>query len=78
MEKPKSLLEHGQLMEQTRGLFSTCDPGVARCQSQHQYHFWRMSSMLLEAYCTSKLAWKLSIIFVIHEAMNGCKNLKIY
>ena len=27
-----------------------CDLGVARIQSQHQYHFWRMSSMF-EAYC---------------------------
>ena len=36
MEKRNSQLEHGQPMEQTRGLFSTCDSGVARCQSQHQ------------------------------------------
>ena len=25
-------------MEQTRGLFCTCDSVVARCQSQHQCH----------------------------------------
>ena len=53
MEKQNSKLEQGQPMEQTRGLFCMCDPGVARCQSQHQYHFWRMSSMF-EAYCIGK------------------------
>ena len=52
MEKQNSQLEHGQPMEQTRGLFCTCDSGVARCQSQHQYHFWRISSTF-EAYCTA-------------------------
>ena len=46
MEKQDSQLEHGQPMGQTRGLFCMCDSGVAPCQSQQQYHFWRMSSML--------------------------------
>ena len=45
MEKRNSQLEHGQPMEQTRGLFCTCDSGVTSCQSQHQYHFWRISLM---------------------------------
>ena len=49
MEKRNSQLEHGQPMEQTRGLFCTCDSG----QSQHQYHLGRMNSMF-EAYCTGK------------------------
>ena len=40
MEKQNSQLEHGQPMEQTRGLFCMCDSGVAPCQSQQQYHFW--------------------------------------
>ena len=53
MEKRNSQLEHGQPMD-------TCDSGVARCQSQHQYHFWRMSSMF-EAHCMDMLAWQLSI-----------------
>ena len=35
-EKRNSQREHGQLMEQTRGLFCTCNSGVARYQSQHQ------------------------------------------
>ena len=46
MEKRNNQLEHGHPMEQTRGLFCTCDSGVARCQSQHQYHFLQMSKML--------------------------------
>ena len=53
MEKWNSQLEHGQPMEQIRGFLSMCDSGVARCQSQHQCHFWRMNSMF-EAYCTGK------------------------
>ena len=63
MEKRNSQLEHGQPMEQTRGLFCMCDSGVAHCQSQHQCHFWRMSTMF-EAYCMDKLAWQLSIKLV--------------
>ena len=31
MGKRNSQLEHGQPMEQTRGLFCMCDSGVARC-----------------------------------------------
>ena len=63
MEKRNTQLEHGQPMMQTRGLFCTCNSGVARCNSQHQYHFLRMSSML-EADFTGKTAWQLSIKFV--------------
>ena len=37
--------------------------GAARCQSQHQCHFWQMSS-LFEVCCTGKWAWKLWIIFI--------------
>ena len=61
MEKRNSQLEHGQPLEQTRGLLNAlvtqvrlrCDSGVARCQSQHQCHFWRIISMF-EAYFTGK------------------------
>ena len=78
MEKQNSQCEHGQPMEQTRSLFCTCDSGMARCQSQHQFHFGRMN-LMFEAYCTGKRAWQLSIKFcVIHEAMNSCKILKIH
>ena len=76
MEKQNSKLEHGQPMKQTRGLFCMCDSGVARCQSQHQCHFWHVS-LMFEAYYTGKLAWQLFIKFcVIHEAMNGCNKYK--
>ena len=78
MEKRNSQCEHGQQMEQTRGLFCMCDSGVARRQSQHQCHIWRKNSMF-ERNCTDKLAWQLSIKFcVVHEAMNSCKILKIH
>ena len=52
MEKQNSQLEHGQSMEQTRGLFCMC-----------------VSDVSLVA---------INKICVIHEAMNGCKNLKIH
>ena len=45
MEKRNSQCEHGQPLEQTRSLFCACDSGVARCQSQHQCLFWRMSEL---------------------------------
>ena len=50
MEKLNSQLEQGQPMEQMGGFFCTCESGMARCQSQHQYHFWQMS-LMFEAYC---------------------------
>ena len=50
MEKRNNKLEHGQQMEQTRGLFCTCDLGVACYKPQLQYHFWGMS-LMFEAYC---------------------------
>ena len=49
MEKRKSQLEHGQPMEQTRGIFCTCESGVARCQSEHQCHFCRCSKRIARA-----------------------------
>ena len=64
MEKQNRQLDHRQPIEQTRGLLCKLDIGVAGCQSQHQYHFWQMSSMF-EAYCTGKRAWQLSIKFVL-------------
>ena len=53
MEKRNSQLEHGQPMEQTRGLFCMCDSDEAHCQSQLQYHFWGMS-LMFKAYCMGK------------------------
>ena len=69
-EKPKSQCEHRQPMEQTRGLFCMCKAGVARCQSQH---FWRMNSMHGQVSLGA-----VNQIYVVHEAMNVCKNLKIH
>ena len=45
--------------------------GVARCQSQHQCHFWGMSLMHRQVSLEA-----VNQIYVIHEAMNGCKNLR--
>ena len=73
MEKQNSQREHGQSMEQTRGFLCTCDSGVARFQSQYKYHFCVRrvlhGQVSLEA---------VNQICVAHEAMNGCKNLKIH
>ena len=66
-------------MEQTKDLFCTCDSGVAHCQSQHQYHFWRMS-LMFDAYLLHGQVTLAAVsqMCVIYEAMNGCKNLKIH
>ena len=62
-------------MDQTRGLFCTHNTGVARCQL--------VSRLANELDVRSVLHGQLSLaavnhICVIHEAMNGCKNLKIH
>ena len=78
MEKQNSQCEHGQPMEQTRSLFCRCISRVARCQSQHQCPILQMNLMFKEK-STSKLVWQVSIKFcIVHEAMNGCKILKIH
>ena len=70
MEKRNSQCEHGQPMKQTRSLFCTCNSVVARCQSQHQCHIWRMN-LMFKANCTGKCAWQLSInCCVVHEAIS--------
>ena len=67
-------------MEQTRSLFCMCDSGVARYQSQHQCFFleneFDVRSVLHRQ--MSLVALNQIQICVIHEAMNGCKNLKIH
>ena len=59
----------------TNKWFCTCDSGVARCQSQHRYHFWRMS-LMLEKYCAGKLAWQLSVKS-LDSSKNCFKNVNI-
>ena len=57
-------------MAQTRVLFCMCDSGVARCQSQHQCHFWQMNSMF-EAYCMGKF---ISFIIRGYEQLQKSKD----
>ena len=77
MEKRNSQREHRQPMEQTRSLFCTCDS------------VWLLSittpvSLLANEFDVRRvLHGQMSLaavnrIGVIHEAINGCKNLKIY
>ena len=59
-------------MEQTRGLFCTCDSGITK----------PVSPLANEDGVRSVLHGQVSLaavnqICVIHEAMNGCKILKI-
>ena len=70
MEKQNSQLEHGQPMEQT-SVFCMCASGVARCQSQHQYHFWRMSWMF-KSILTYSLGLEMQVdIFNSANVMSG-------
>ena len=73
MEKRNSQLEHGQPMEQTRGLFCTCDSGVARYQSLLANRVDLRSVLHGQVNLAA-----VNQICVIHEAMNGCENLKIH
>ena len=78
MKKQNSQSEHRQPMEQTRGLFCMCDSGVAHCQSQKP-----VTLLANEFAVRSVLHGQVSLvavnqICVIHEAMNGCENLKIH
>ena len=78
MEKRNSQREHGQPMEQTKGLFGTCDSGVTRCQSQHQCHLWRNEFDVRSVLHRQVSLAAVNQICVIHEVMNGCKNLKMH
>ena len=50
-----------------------CDSGVTRCQSQHQNEFDVRSLLHGQVSLAA-----VNQIWIIHEAMNGCKNLKIH
>ena len=65
-------------MEQTRGLFCTCDSGVARCQSQHQDHFLANAFGVRSILHGQVSLAAVNQIRVVYEVMNRCKNLKIY
>ena len=77
MEKQNSQCEHGQPMEQTRGLFCMCESGVAQSITTPG------SLLANEFYVQSVLHGQVRIaavnqICVIHEAMNCYKNLKVH
>ena len=56
-----------------------CDSGVTRCQSQHQCHLWRIKSMYVQSVLNGQVSLAAANqIYVFHEAMNGCKYLKIH
>ena len=75
MEKRNSQLEHGQPMEQTRGLFCTSDSGVALSITTP------VSLLANEFGVRSVLHGQVSLaavnqMYVIHEAMKGQKKSK--
>ena len=75
MEKRNSQLEIGQPMEQARGLFCMCDAGVTCCKSQHFLaNEFEVRSVLHEQVSLAVV----NQIYVIREAMKGCKNRKIH
>ena len=64
-------------MEQTIGLFCMCDSGMVVVNHNTSV----ISGELIP--CFKRIARKVSLtavnqIYVFHEAMNGCKNLKIH
>ena len=78
MEKRKSQLEHGQPMEQTRGTFLHVRLGCGLLSITTP-----VSRLANELDVRSVLHEQLSLaavnqIYVIPEAMNGCKNLNIH
>ena len=78
MEKRNSQLEHRQPMEKTTGLFCTCNLGCGSLS------IITPVSLLANVFDVRRvLHGQVSLaavnkICVVHEAMNGCKNLKIH
>ena len=71
MEKRNSQLEHGQPMEQTRGLFCTFDSDVADHNTSVTSGEWIR--------CSKRIARAIELgSCQSNEAMNGYKNLKIH
>ena len=64
-----------QPMEQTKGMFCTCDSGVARCQYQPVSHLANEFDVRSVMHGQLSLA-TVNQTCVIHEAMNGCKILR--
>ena len=75
MVRPNRQLEHGQPVEQTRGLFCMCRGSLSvRTPVTLLANKLDVRSVL---HGQVSLA-AVSQICVIHEAMNGCENLKIH
>ena len=72
-EQRTSQGEHGQPMEQTIGLFCTCDSVVTTPVSllANKLDVWSVLHGQVSLAAVNQ-------IFVTHEAMNGCKNLKVH
>ena len=76
-KKLNSQCENGQPMSQTSSLFCMYDSGVLRSITTP-------TSLLANKFdVRSILHWQVSLaavnqMYVFHEAMNGCKNLKIH
>ena len=65
-------------MEQTKGLFCTCDSGVVRCQSQQVSLLAKDSDVRRVLNGQVRLA-AVNQMYVFHGAMNVCKtNLRIH
>ena len=73
-KKRNSQREHGQPMEQTRGLFCTCDSILASYQSTPVPLLTNEFDVRSVMHRQVSLA-AVNYIFVIHEAMDGCKKL---
>ena len=79
MEKRNSQCEHGQLMEQTRGLFCM----ASRVWLADNHNITSVPFLANEFDVRSLLHRQVGLaavnqVCVIHEAMNSCKNLKIH
>ena len=62
-----------------KSLFCMYESVVACCQSQHQYHFWRMNSIDVGSVLHGHVSLAaVSYMYVFYEVMNGRKNLKIH
>ena len=78
MENRNSQCEHGQPMEQTRGLFCTCESRVASLSITTPVSLlgnkFDVQSVLHEQMSLAAV----NHIHVFHQVMNSCKNLKIH
>ena len=74
MKKLNSQLEYGQPMEQTRVLFCSCDSLSITTPVSLLANEFDVGSVLHRQVSLAAV----NQIYVIHEAMKGCKNLKIH